>query len=35
MAAVIAVVHEEMHERTGEYEEPWQRSQNMRGVLGQ
>jgi hypothetical protein len=35
MAAVMAMVHEEMHERTRQYEQPRQRAQNMRGVLGQ
>jgi len=35
MAAVMAVVHEEMHQRTRQYEKPGQRPQNMRGVLGQ
>ena len=32
---MMPVVHEEMHQRTSQYEQPWQRAQNMRGVLGQ
>jgi hypothetical protein len=35
MAAVMAVVHEEMHQRTRQYEQPGQRPQNVRRVLGQ
>jgi hypothetical protein len=35
MPAMMAMVHEEMHQRTRQYEQPRQRPQNMRGVLHQ
>jgi len=35
VAAMMPMVHKEMHERTGEDQEPGQRAKNMRRVLRQ